>query len=251
MSNLLTMDLKDIKLFGGKKGGKVKKLPAKRVLNLAVKEKTINTPSRAIPLFALLLALIALFSKFGVSDRLGAAMKAETAAQAAEEQLAQMKVLTADYEQVRAEYERRVFDDLDTLTAGADAMDLLALLEEKLMAHARVENFSAQDPIVSVSLSGVTLAETAKLVNALEESPMVASVMVYTANTSGVVMPTMPPTPTPKPTRTPKPKRTPKGQTPSPTPVPTPTPTLAPEDVPVAVTMTITLNSTYSMGGES
>lgn len=247
MGNILTTDIKDIRLGdlkpgAKKKAGKKGAYPSKTLLNLAVKPKTINSPSRAIPLFLVLMLCVAVFCKFAVIDRLQMVVDAEAAAHNAEAELAQMQALTADYEQVRAAYEERVLPaQAMAQIGGLDAMDLLALMENKLMDHARVESFSVQEPLVSVKLAGVTLDETAKLVKALEESPMVAYVMVYTAGTGENAAPV--PEPTPVPTPTPKPTKTPRRKKATPTPEQTlaPTPEPTPPDAYVSVTMTITL----------
>ncbi len=244
--NILKMDVKDIgKLFARDKGGK-KAYPVKTTLNLGRKPQSINSPSRAIPLFLLLLACIAAFGKFAVADKLDNAARAEAAADGAQRELATMQAQTADYETVRAEYDRRVFPELMLEeTLSADAMDVLQMLETRLMPKARLHAFSVQEPVITLQISGVSLRETAQLVKVLENSPLVHAVMVSAAGTEETPAPTLNPTPTPKPTRTPKPKR---GQTPAPTatPTPPPTPTAAPE-VPAAISMTIMLKQ----GGEA
>ena len=128
-----------------------------------------------------------------------------------------------------------------------DAMDILQMLETRMMPQARVRAFSVQEPVITLQLSGVSLRQTAQLVKTLESSPLVDSVMVYTAGTeeTPAPTPTPTPTPTPKPTRTPKRK---KNQTPAPTeaPTPSPAPTATPE-APAAISMTIILKQ----GGEA
>ncbi|MDD4075773.1 MAG: hypothetical protein PHC80_06745 [Eubacteriales bacterium] len=245
--NILKMDVKDIgRLLLRDKGGK-KVYPTKTTLNLGEKPKSINSPSRAIPLFLFLLLCIAAFSKFAVADKLAEAVRAEAIAMQAENELAAIRGQTADYENVRAEYDRRVFPALMMEDAmRADAMEILEMLETRLMPQARVRAFSVQEPVITLQLSGVSLRQTAHLVKTLESSPLVASVMVYTAGTEE----TPAPTPTPTPTPTPKPTRTPrhkKGQTPAPTETPAPSiaPTATPE-APASVSMTIILKQ----GGE-
>ncbi|MDO5111478.1 MAG: hypothetical protein Q4E65_04135 [Clostridia bacterium] len=240
--NILKMDVKDIgKLFTREKRGK-KVYPSKTTLNLGQRPKSINSPSRAIPLFLLILLCVAAFGKFAVADRLAYAVRAEAAAAGAEGELALMLAQTEAYEAVRAEYDRRVFPALMMEEAmSADAMDILQMLESRLMPKARLHAFSVQEPVITLQISGVSLRQTAQLVKVLENSPLVDSVMVYTAGTeeTPAPTPTLPPTPTPRPTRTPRLRR---GQTPAPTatPAPAPTPTATPE-APAIISMTIML----------
>ncbi len=234
--NLLKTDVKDIgKLLNAHKKSAKHDYPSKTTLNLGVKPKSINSPSRAIPVFLVIMLVVAAFGKFGVSDRLKSADQAEAKAASAEASLAAIRAETADYESVRAEYDRRVFPELMVSEAiSTDAMDILQLIEGKLMSSARVHSFAVQEPVINLQLSGITLDQASQLVRSLEGSPLVNSVMIYTADSEAT--PTPVPTPTPRPTRTPKPK---KGQTPAPTPeapVPTPTPESA-----VIISMTITL----------
>ncbi len=245
--SILKMDVKDIgKLLLREKGGK-KTYPTKTTLNLGEKPKDLNSPSRAIPLFLFVLLCIVAFSKFAVADKLAEAVRAEAAAAKAQNELAAIQGQTASYEAVRAEYDRRVFPALMMEESmRVDAMDILQMLETRLMPQARVRAFSVQEPVITLQLSGVSLRQTAQLVKTLEASPLVDSVMVYTAGTeeTPAPTPTPTPTPTPKPTRTPKRK---KNQTPAPTeaPTPSPAPTATPE-APAAISMTIILKQ----GGE-
>lgn len=244
----LKTDVKDIlQVFKADKQNKSKSYPVKTTLNLGAKPKSINSPSRAIPIFIAMMGLIVLFGKFCVADRLSFADQAESAATQAEAALASLKEQTATYEALRAEYDRRVFPELIGDEAySTDVMDILELIESRLMREARVHAFSVQEPVITLQLSGVTLNDTAALVKSLESSPLVNSVMVYTAGTEETPSPTPTPvpTPTPKPTRTPKLK---KGQTPVPTQSETPVSSSPAIEAPVMLSMTITLKQ----GGEA
>lgn len=239
----LNMDVKDLfKPSSGGAGRGKNAYPSKATLNLGTKPKSINSPSRAIPLFLFLLLLIAIFAKFGVSDLLVRTADAEEAAAQAEMELETIRAQTVDFDAVYEEYERRVVPAQTLNDAlNTDAMDVLHLIESRLMNAALLKAFAVQEPIVNVQLSGVSLSDAARLVRSLESSPLVHSVMVYTADSTE--------TPTPAPTETPKPTKTPrrkKKSTPTPEPTATPAPTSTPEAV-VEISMAITL----AAGGES
>ncbi len=63
-------------------------------------------------------------------------------------------------------------------------MEVLALLDSAVGPTAKMDSIAIAGDTVQVQFSGVTLAQTAQIVNALEASPIVASTMVNTASTT-------------------------------------------------------------------
>ena len=53
--------------------------PSKQTVNLVFKERSINSPSRAIPAFVLFLVFLSLFIRFGVQGQLQKMEAAESA----------------------------------------------------------------------------------------------------------------------------------------------------------------------------
>lgn len=154
--------------------------PTKTTLNLCMKEKTINSPSRIIPLFLLVVLVALAFGKFAVADRLAAASRAEQAAVRAEADLSALRQQTRDYEKVREEYERTLFGGADEDQAQVDRMEVLALVEDIIMPAAQVASWSALDNMMTLSLSGLTLSDTSDLIKSLLTSDIVEAVDVYT-----------------------------------------------------------------------
>ena len=63
-------------------------------------------------------------------------------------------------------------------------MEVLALLDEAVGSTADMDTMSINGSTVQLQFSGVTLAQTAQIVRALEESPIVAFTTVNTAATT-------------------------------------------------------------------
>ena len=65
-----------------------------------------------------------------------------------------------------------------------DRMEVLALLDEAVGSTASMDAVSIGGDTVQLQFSGVTLAQTARIVKALESSPIVSYTMVNTAATT-------------------------------------------------------------------
>lgn len=156
-------------------------MPTKTTLNLCVREKSPNRPGRVIPALICCVVFVALFARFGVIGRWQAAAEAEAKAQQVQLELAQLQEYTQNYEQLRLEY-ARYFADGGGATTLADRMDLLAMVENPLMAAGRVEYFTVTENVLSAKLSGVALADTAGILARLYQYELVQDVSVYTAD---------------------------------------------------------------------
>lgn len=159
-----------------------KQIPQKKTINLVIKEKSQFRPTRVIPLFLLLAALVTAFAKFAVLDRLDhvAAERAKLIGVLAQQSA--LEASTADYNEVAAQYRRYASNWMnDSERAAVDRMEVLALVEAELMSVAGVEKFSIADNVLSVNLTGITLDQTSVIVQRLNTYPIVSSVSVYTA----------------------------------------------------------------------
>ncbi len=162
--------------------GMKKTYPVKQDLNLAQKERKHRNLGAAALTTAVLAALIALFCKFGVLDRLDEVRIAQESAVRAEQLLAQTRTLTVGYDAVLEEYTS--FSTANG-AVGADPMECLDLIESELMAASKVSAFAVSDDLVSVQISGVTLREVSAIYTGLMDNELVSAVQVYTAATTG------------------------------------------------------------------
>lgn len=164
---------------------KKKQYPDKKTLNLMVMERTGKKLGRATPAIVVAAILILLFSKFAVADRLIAADRAKSAADAAEKQLADIDAQLVDYNDVLLEYSRYFSDGLGVGkdVMPLDCMEVLNIMHSYVMDRVDISTLTFSDDTVTVQITGVTLEEASTLMSRLDSLPEVAGVNLYTANT--------------------------------------------------------------------
>ena len=157
--------------------------PVKQDLNLAQRDRSHRRKITSIVLLVLALAaIIALFCKFAVIDRLQAAEDAKAAAANAENRLAQIKESTAGYDELLERY-NITMETRDAVEYDIDPLDCLTLLETHFVHAARVSACYVGEDIISVQFSGLTLAEISGIYSDLMEHELVKNVQVFTAST--------------------------------------------------------------------
>lgn len=160
------------------------KYPTKTTMNLAVRETNDNSPSRVVPVFAVLVLAVALFVKFGVMDRYAALNKAQASLAASESRLTEMNQLVTGYDRVASEYHRYSGDYLtDAQKQLVDRLDLLDLLQTRMAGVATLKSVSIVDNDMVVEISASSLKQVSDLRLALLQEAKVQSVTVYTATT--------------------------------------------------------------------
>lgn len=156
--------------------------PAKRSMNLFYKpDRTTKPATIALYVLFVLTCLLGL-SKLFVYDLWVETHNARQALAAAERQLSGVMAELADYDEIRERYNR--YSATDEERTLIDRMEILALLDSAVGTTASLDSISISGNTVQVQFSGVTLAQTAQIVNALEASPIVAGAMVNTASTT-------------------------------------------------------------------
>ncbi len=159
-----------------------KSAPVKRTLNLMVRENTNPKPSRWIPGVLVVLILAALFGKFAVMDRFDRLNEAEAELAGLKAQVDSMRQATADYDQVRDDYNKYNFNGYDRTIV--DRLDVLELLKREVYPVCRVGSLSIAGKTVSMTLSGLTLDQVSELIASLKADPLVDKVNVSTTGLS-------------------------------------------------------------------
>lgn len=154
----------------------------KTTINLAQKERRTDGVRTVLPTAIVLAALIALFCKFGVVDRLNRVTRVEGQTEQTEQMLSRMREKAANYNAVKDKYEASTAAQA-ALSGGADPMGCLTLIEENLMGDAAVSSLAISGDTISVKLSNVTLNQISVMYTRLKASSLVAGVKVYTAQT--------------------------------------------------------------------
>jgi len=151
-------------------------------MNLYYKPDRTTKPATAA--LYVLFALVCLLGlgKLLVYDVWMEAEEARRSLAAAEEELSGVMLELKDYNEVRERYSR--YSATDEERALIDRMDVLALLDDAVGSTAQMSSIAISGDAAQIQFSGVTLAQTAQIVNALEASPIVAGTMVSTASTT-------------------------------------------------------------------
>lgn len=158
--------------------------PSKQTVNLVFRERSINSPSRAIPAFLLFLLLLALFVKFGVQSQLQKMTVAQASLEQAQADLSGLLEYNRDYEAVREQYSQYFNDYLNEDEAVLqDRLDVLTLLEDNVMNQADLASISIQGNICRISITDVPLNIISGIVADLESNPQVQYISVATAGT--------------------------------------------------------------------
>ena len=158
--------------------------PSKQTVNLVFRERSINSPSRAIPAFLLFLVFLALFVRFGVQGQLQKMTSAQASLEKVQADLNGLVEYNRDYETVREQYSQYFNDYLNEDEAVLrDRLDVLTLLEECVMNQADLSSISVQGNICRISITAVPLNTISGIVADLERNPQVQYISVATAAT--------------------------------------------------------------------
>lgn len=159
--------------------------PQKTTINMVMREKDMNSPSRALPVFAVVMVLILLFGKFAVADRYGQLLEEQRKVDVLSSTRDQLQTALEDYDAVREEYQKYSSDWMtEDEIQLVGRIDILGLIDSVIQSRGRVDNISVRENVVSINMSQVTLREAAVIVSALQEDKMVNQVTVYTAGTA-------------------------------------------------------------------
>lgn len=158
--------------------------PTKTTLNLCVRERVSLPIGKALPLILVIVLLAGVFGKFAVADRLEKVRVLESEAYAVEAQRDVLMLELRDYADVQEQYNKYSLSWMDASEQNLlPRSEMLDLLQTMLMPRCGVQQFSANDNTMSVTLSNITLDETSKLVQDLYALNHVTNVAVYTAST--------------------------------------------------------------------
>ena len=173
--------MKDIVLFGKKKDN----YPSKKTINLYYRdEKSDGISTFTLYLIFIVVILIAL-SKIFVFDLLGELNTAKSKYEQNQITLDSYMTALEKYDDVNAEYNRFSYSYLSDQEKIQDRMAVLAMLEQTVFAHSKVQSISISVDTISVKLTEIELDETATLAKMIEDHEIVDSVMVNTASFGG------------------------------------------------------------------
>jgi len=165
-----------------------KKYPVKTSVNLLYKEKRNISILQALLAVVVFAAVLVVFAKFAVIDRLAASGAALRAAEELEETLAEVEKSNSDYQDVLREYQHYYFSAADREGedgAGAayvSSLDVLELLDGELVNRAGIQMVNLTGNVLTVNLTQINLERASVIAKNLSDNKMVREVVVSSAN---------------------------------------------------------------------
>ena len=156
--------------------------PTKRTMNLFYKPDRTTKPATAALYVLFVLTCLLGLGKVTVYDLWAETRAAEQTAAKEQAQLEGIMAELADYSEVQERYS--LYSATEEERDLIDRMEVLSLLDEAVGSTASMDAVSIGGDTVQLQFSGVTLAQTARIVKALEASPIVSYTMVNTAATT-------------------------------------------------------------------
>jgi len=158
------------------------RIPAKGTMNLYYKPDRTTRPATVALYVLFFLTVLLGLSKALVYDLWAETEEARAGLEAAQSRLSAVTEELSGYDQVEERYFRYAATDEER--AAVDRMEVLLLLDTAVGAGSRLDTLSVSGDAVQVRISGVTLAQTARIAGTLNSSPIVAGTTVTTAATT-------------------------------------------------------------------
>lgn len=156
--------------------------PDKRSMNLYYKPDRTTRPATAALYVTFVLVCLLGLGKLLVYDVWMDTVQARASFAAAEQELNGVMQELSDYPEVRSEYSR--YSATDEELSLIDRMEILDLLDNTVGVTAAMDTVVIRGNTVQIQFSAVSLAQTARIVEALDASPIVESTTVNTASTT-------------------------------------------------------------------
>lgn len=165
-----------------KVSGKKMVTTAKVTMNFARHKSEFNPVKVGVIALAIILVTL-LFTKFAILDPLQQKTDALAELSAKQDQMAVINAKLAGWDELQALYGRYSYGWMtENETNLVERMDIVRLLETKILPRARIEDFTISGNVLTVNLEGITLKQTSSLVTTLEQDPLVTSATVYKAS---------------------------------------------------------------------
>lgn len=157
------------------------RMPVKRSINLVLIDEKKIKPIKALPAVLLIIVLAAVFSKFMVMDRLVAMSSASGKVTSVQSTLTQATEALKQYEGVEDAYAHMTYKDMTAEELSrVDRVKVLEMVSEYL-SDSSARTWSLSGNILVVDVSGKTLESLNLLARRIEQSPIVDTCVITTA----------------------------------------------------------------------
>lgn len=168
----------------GKKGKGRAGYPNKQYINVMDCMKPEENKTLEIVIFIVFLIALAVFTKFGVIDKIAQMSAAEAAYNDMQRQITELREQNADYDKVKKDYSHYGLGYLDdTEILLVDREDVLDLLDKYVLKNADIKTLNVTDNTVTLTVEKTRLNAISSIVKELEADPDVAFVTVNVAGT--------------------------------------------------------------------
>ena len=156
-------------------------VPSKKTMNFVHHQSSIDL-KKVLPVVLVILIVAAVFVKFGVLDPLDKKPAALNELSVKQEQLAAVNAKLTGYDELAKEYGRYSYGWMNETEVNlVSRMDVLALIEERIVPAAIIDNIAVNNNVLTLNIHGITLEQASTMVKSLEESELVESASVYNA----------------------------------------------------------------------
>ena len=156
-------------------------IPSKKTMNFVHHQSSFN-PKKVLPIVLAIIIVCAAFMKFGIMDPLAKKTAALNELSIKQEQLAAVNAKLAGYDELEKEYGRYSYGWMNETEVNlVSRMDVLALIEERIVPAAIIDNIAVNNNVLTLNIHGITLEQASTMVKRLEESELVESASVYNA----------------------------------------------------------------------
>ena len=156
-------------------------VPSKKTMNFVHHQSSFNL-KKVLPVVLVILIVVAVFVKFGIMDPLDKKTAALNELSLKQEQLASVNAKLTGYDELAKEYGRYSYGWMNETEVNlVSRMDVLALIEERIVPAAIIDNIAVNNNVLTLNIHGITLEQASTMVKRLEESELVESASVYNA----------------------------------------------------------------------
>ena len=175
-------------LFGGRLAKPVKtganKYPDKTSINLIVRDSEMD-PKKRVVIMVLVAIIAALFLKFMIFDRIWAGYEAQRDYTEMKTKIAELQIVTGDYEKVRAEYSHygNSYANQEE-SVEQDRAVIMSVINSDVLSKADMQSLEVTGNVATVSIDNIRLGTVSAIVASLESEQTVSFVNVSTAGTN-------------------------------------------------------------------
>ena len=167
--------------------GRAAKMPEKTTINLAKKESNGFSIQGVLIGCAVIVLLACAVAKFAVIDQFARLSRAEADYEAVHSQYVEVESLVEEYPEVQVEYQKYnrtwmyVTDDDGNTYKLVDRMNILDIVEEKMMNAGTLSRVVIEDNKMNVVLTGASLSQVAPVIEDVRSLELVDSVTLNMA----------------------------------------------------------------------